>query len=159
MALETAIIETLHHYLNRAAHLLEIVARRTDAEALLAGRLAPDALEVGLNIAIAQGFAARALCLPAGRPVPQTPEPCTLSSLTAFRADVEAAIAGLGWEDLASPVTHVAGEATLTQSREDYVVRYALPNMIFHLSMAYAALRGAGVPLGKADFDGMHVYT
>jgi hypothetical protein len=34
----------------------------------------------------------------------------------------------------------------------------ALPNLYFHLVAAYIALRGAGVPLGKADFDGLHAY-
>ena len=33
-----------------------------------------------------------------------------------------------------------------------------MPNFFFHLTMGYAALRAAGVPLGKADFDGFHVY-
>ncbi len=36
----------------------------------------------------------------------------------------------------------------------DYLVQFALPNFYFHLSMAYALLRQAGVPLGKMDFLG-----
>ena len=35
---------------------------------------------------------------------------------------------------------------------EDYLTRFALPNFYFHVSMAYAILRAAGVPLGKPDF-------
>ena len=35
---------------------------------------------------------------------------------------------------------------------EFYLKHWALPNFMFHCSMAYALLRHAGVPLGKADF-------
>ena len=38
------------------------------------------------------------------------------------------------------------------------VFLYGLPNFLFHITMGYAALRGAGVALGKADFDALHSY-
>lgn len=37
---------------------------------------------------------------------------------------------------------------------EDYVVEFALPNMYFHITTAYAILRHNGVDLGKRDFIG-----
>jgi hypothetical protein len=40
----------------------------------------------------------------------------------------------------------------------DFLHLFGLPNFFFHLTMGYAALRAAGVPLGKADFDGFHAY-
>ena len=55
-------------------------------------------------------------------------------------------------------MAHRAGEAALEQGAADYVARFALPNLLFHLAIAYAALRAGGVPLGKADFDGLHRY-
>ncbi|SDO76114.1 DUF1993 domain-containing protein [Phyllobacterium sp. OV277] len=36
---------------------------------------------------------------------------------------------------------------------------YVLPNFYFHLTISYAILRIAGVPLGKQDFEGMPVYV
>jgi hypothetical protein len=39
-------------------------------------------------------------------------------------------------------------------SGHDYLYDFVLPNLHFHTSIAYALLRGAGVPLGKADFLG-----
>ena len=33
-----------------------------------------------------------------------------------------------------------------------YVSDYVLPNLYFHISMAYAILRKLGVPVGKADY-------
>ena len=37
---------------------------------------------------------------------------------------------------------------------EDYLRYYTLPNLFFHCSIAYAILRKAGAPLGKADYLG-----
>lgn len=37
---------------------------------------------------------------------------------------------------------------------QGYLTSFALPNFYFHLSVAYALLRQAGVPLGKRDFLG-----
>lgn len=36
---------------------------------------------------------------------------------------------------------------------------YVLPNFYFHLTISYAILRIAGVPLGKQDFEGTPVYV
>jgi hypothetical protein len=55
-------------------------------------------------------------------------------------------------------IRHKAGFADLEQSGSDFLYLYGLPNFFFHLTMGYAALRAAGVPLGKADFDGFHAY-
>lgn len=35
-----------------------------------------------------------------------------------------------------------------------YLTSFAVPNFYFHVSMAYAILRGLGVPLGKRDYLG-----
>ena len=55
-------------------------------------------------------------------------------------------------------VNHMAGEANLDQEITDYLVSFAIPNLWFHLSMAYAILRARNVAIGKADFDGRHRY-
>lgn len=36
----------------------------------------------------------------------------------------------------------------------DYLTGFAIPNMFFHVTTAYAILRHSGVPLGKADYLG-----
>ena len=41
---------------------------------------------------------------------------------------------------------------------EAYLHEFGLPNLYFHHAMAHVALKQAGVPLGKADFDGKHDY-
>ena len=40
----------------------------------------------------------------------------------------------------------------------DFVMRYVIPNLYFHLSMIHALLRHQGVPVGKADFEGPPSY-
>ncbi len=36
----------------------------------------------------------------------------------------------------------------------DYLTGFAIPNLFFHMTTAYAILRHSGVPIGKADFLG-----
>lgn len=55
-------------------------------------------------------------------------------------------------------VRHTAGEAELEQDAATFVTLFALPNFFFHLGMAFAILRHGGAVIGKADFDGQHVY-
>lgn len=37
---------------------------------------------------------------------------------------------------------------------DDYLISHAVPNFFFHVTTAYALLRGCGVALGKADYLG-----
>jgi hypothetical protein len=48
----------------------------------------------------------------------------------------------------------IGPEATLTLNGEDYVLKFLLPNIYFHLTTTYNILRSAGVELGKRDFMG-----
>jgi hypothetical protein len=43
---------------------------------------------------------------------------------------------------------------TLEFVGSDYVGKFVLPNVYFHITTAYAILRGRGVPLGKPDYLG-----
>lgn len=40
------------------------------------------------------------------------------------------------------------------QYGKDYLIDYALPNFLFHVTVAYSILRKEGVTLGKSDFIG-----
>jgi hypothetical protein len=42
--------------------------------------------------------------------------------------------------------------ATRTLRGEDYLKNWALPNMFFHITTAYAILRHNGVAVGKTEF-------
>ena len=43
---------------------------------------------------------------------------------------------------------------TLEFNGADYVGRFVLPNVYFHITTAYGILRNKGVPLGKSDYLG-----
>ncbi|MDX3900618.1 MAG: DUF1993 domain-containing protein [Sphingobium sp.] len=43
---------------------------------------------------------------------------------------------------------------SLTFAARAYVLDFVLPNVFFHVTMAYALLRQAGAPLGKLDYLG-----
>jgi hypothetical protein len=45
-----------------------------------------------------------------------------------------------------------SGDTQRRMSGRDYLLTFSLPNLYFHLSMAYAILRHNGVPLVKDDF-------
>jgi len=155
---EAALVCSVEHYLDQAKHLLERLEREPEAEALMAIQLAPDSFDTGFHLAVAIQFAARALCLPAGAAVPDIEEPYSLKSLRRLHMAVSNSIANAPAPDWSVQVRHLAGEARIEQATTDYIARFALPNMLFHLTMAYAGLRHGGVRLGKADFDGLHAY-
>ena len=46
-----------------------------------------------------------------------------------------------------------------TMTGRDYLLEHVVPNFHFHLVTAYALLRQAGVPLGKADYLGQLTMT
>ena len=51
-----------------------------------------------------------------------------------------------------------AGFADLELPGAAFLWEFGLPNVYFHHAMAHVALKQAGLGLGKADFDGLHVY-
>ncbi|MFQ6551217.1 DUF1993 family protein [Aestuariibius insulae] len=153
-----ASIISVRHYLDRIGDILTCLSEEEDTDRLLAIRLAPDMFDTGFNFAVSIQFAARALCPPAGMDIPEIPEVYTCESLATFRIDVHKHIAPITASDLVHPVAHQADDAQLRQDVADYIARFALPNMIFHLSLAYGGLRHGGMTIGKADFDGLHRY-
>ena len=58
----------------------------------------------------------------------------------------------------ARTVREQAGFAVLDLPGEAFVHEFGLPNLYFHQAMAHVALKQAGVPLGKHDYDGKHDY-
>jgi hypothetical protein len=150
-ALYQASVPVFRHYLGQVT---AIVDRLDPGD--LDHRIA-DAFPVGQQFSTAAGFALRIACPLAGRDIPGLP-----GSLGPRLAVARAVLGAMRPGDFdgaeAREITHQAGHAWLTHSAGDFLFRYGLPNFFFHLTMGYAALRQAGVRLGKADFDGQHVY-
>ena len=135
-------------------------ARKFDASNYLGLRLAPDMLPFARQIQIAtdhvKGCTAR---LGGMEPPMWADDEKTLDDL---RARVRKAIdyaqsipaAKLDGSD-ARDVTVPAGpNRTFTFPGEVFAKSFSLPNFFFHVTMAYALLRQAGVELGKMDYLG-----
>jgi hypothetical protein len=146
-----ASVLVFRHYLARVAAMVE----KAGPEALDA-RIA-DAFPAGQQFATAAGFSLRIACPLAGRDVPDLPH-----ALGPRLAVARAMLGAMKPADFAGAesriIRHHAGFAVLEQTGADFLHLYGMPNFFFHLTMGYAALRAAGVPLGKADFDGFHSY-
>lgn len=149
--LYAASVPVFRHYLAR----VQDMAERAGPEAL-AAQIA-DAFPAGQQFATAAGFALRGTCPLAGREMPDLPQ-----GLAPRLAVVRATLGAMRPEEFlgaeAKIIRHSAGFAELEQPGGAFLHLYALPNFFFHVTMGYAALRQAGVPLGKGDFDGFHQY-
>lgn len=139
------------HYIERMEHLCDLAG-----DALYEARIA-DAFPASQQFATAAMFAVRIACPLAGREVPRLE-----GTLPERLADARGILWALDPEEFAGAggrrIRHRAGFAELDQSGNEFLTLYGLPNFFFHLTMGYAALRAAGVQLGKADFDGLHDY-
>ena len=149
--LYSASVPVFRHYLGRAQDMAERAG-----PALMTAQIS-DAFPAAQQFATAAGFALRAACPLAGRDVPDLPR-----ALGPRLAVVRATLGAMKPAEFvgaeARIITHKAGFAELDQTAEQFLYLFGLPNFFFHLTMGYAALRAAGLPLGKEDFDGLHSY-
>jgi hypothetical protein len=133
--------------------------KNIDAGVLLNGRLFPDMFALTRQVQIACDLAARSTARLSGTELPKFEDTeTTIPELTAriakalaFANSVPAAKFA-GSEDLDIAFETRRGE--LRFKGLDYLRDFALPNLYFHITVAYAILRHNGVELGKADFLG-----
>lgn len=98
----------------------------------------------------------------AGERVPEVRAPLDAAGLRERIETTRALLHALDPAAFADAATRVvreqAGFAVLDLPGEVFLHEFGLPNLYFHHAMAHVALKQAGVPLGKADFDGKHDY-
>jgi len=172
----------LLHSLDRTAHLLRIAQRHLSTDgapshsALLAARLAPDMLHLAHQVEVLADGAVGSVALLAGADhaatgkvfnrgedllplLPWRTLDDALDRIATAQREAQALVTSAHW---------VQPDAVLTVRRPGnarqfvaitFAERYAVPNVLFHLSMVYALLRANGVPIGKADFGGPDPYT
>ena len=146
-----ASVPVFRHYLSRISDIVAVAG--PDA---LDARVA-DAFPARQQFCTAAGFALRVTCPLAGREVPDLPQ--ALGPRLAVARAMLGAMTPAEFEGAETRlIRHQAGFAVLEQTGVEFLHLYGMPNFFFHLTMGYAALRAAGVPLGKADFDGFHAY-
>ena len=134
-------------------------ARKIDPSVLINARLAPDMFPLVRQVQIACDFGKGPMARLSGRENPRFEDVETsfpelkarIARTLEFIASVpESEFAGAEDRD----ITVQAGPQTLQFKGLPYLVGYVLPNLNFHLSMAYAILRHNGVELGKRDYLG-----
>jgi hypothetical protein len=130
-----------------------------DEPTLMEARLAPDMRPFPDQVRMAAFSARSCIARLTDQPWPKTDD--TEAGLAELKATVALSIAFIEGVE----ATAFAGGETrrielrfpgieLSFEGAGYLTSFALPNFYFHLSMAYALLRQAGVPLGKRDFLG-----
>jgi hypothetical protein len=149
-------LSNLDHMLVKAQEFVEV--KKCDPAALTQFRLAPDMLPFSRQILIACDAAKNAVARLTGVAAPKfddvettLPElrariQKTLDYLNAVPSD---ALDGTETKEITFPV---GKEATRTMLGEAYLKHWALPNVFFHVTTAYAILRHNGVALGKVDY-------
>jgi uncharacterized protein len=149
-------LSNLLHCLNKAE--ANAVARKFDPNVFVTMRLAPDMLPFASQIRIACDAAKNGTARLAGIEAPRFEDnETTFAELKAritrtldWLATVPAAsIDGREDADITFPVGR---DKTRTMKGEAYLKHWALPNLFFHVTTAYALLRHGGVDLGKADY-------
>jgi len=134
-------------------------ARKFDPNVLLGCRLAPDMFPLLRQVQIACDFCKGPLARLAGIENPKFDDvETTIPELKARIARTLEFVKSLPESSLAGAedrdITIQAGSQTLEFKGLPYLIGFALPNMYFHVSMAYAILRHNGVDIGKRDFIG-----
>jgi len=151
------ILSNLSWVLDRAAK--NAATRKIEPSVFLNARLAPDMLPLTRQIQIAGDIAKNCVSrLAAVEPPRFEDTETTIEQLRARLAKTidylkslpPAAFEGAETRDIKVP----AGERTLEFKGLAFLETWAIPNVFFHVTAAYAILRHNGVDLGKKDFIG-----
>ncbi len=128
-------------------------------QGIVQSRLAPDMFPFSRQVQIASDVAKGCAARLSGVEPPKYED--NESTFAELRARLQKTIDFIEGVDAAKvdaaaggTVTFKTGGRDLTMKSVDYVNDYVFPNVYFHLTMVYALVRQAGVPVGKMDFLG-----
>ena len=163
ISMSSASLPVFHTALTNLSHLLakgqaHAQAKKFDSVVLAQYRLAPDMLPFTRQVLIACDAAKLCVARLSGLEAPKfddtettldelvVPIPKTLDWLKTVPAS---ALDGTEQKSITFPV---GKDKTRTMTGEDYLKHWAIPNVFFHVTTAYAILRHNGVDVGKSDF-------
>ena len=144
---------------NLSALMDKALAQGFDEATLMQARLAPDMRPFPAQIQLASDSAKGAVARLTGTDNPSMPD--TETSFAELKARIDATLAFIrsvpagayvGGEDRDVTLKFPGGEQHFKGGA--YLTGFALPNFFFHVAMAYALLRAAGVQIGKRDYLG-----
>ena len=152
----TTMLGNLSHFLDKAQAFVD--TKKLDATALTQYRMAPDMLPFTRQIQIACDAAKNGVARISGVEAPKFED--NEATIAELKARIEKTIAYVksvpadkldGTES--KEITFPSGrDTTRTMPCEAYLKHMMLPNLFFHVTMAYAILRHNGVDLGKKDY-------
>jgi len=154
----TTMLGNLAKWLDRAeAYAAE---KKFDPVVLLGTRLAPDMLPFTRQVQIACDGAKFCVARLAGIESPRFEDnEATIAELKTRIAKTLAFVASVTPAQIdgteARDITIPRREGNTVMKGEPYLKHFALPNLFFHVTTAYALLRHNGVPLGKGDYLGL----
>jgi uncharacterized protein len=133
--------------------------RKFDVNNLFNARLAPDMLPFAAQIRIACDTAKGAAALLSGKEPPRHEDnETTFEQLRARIGKCLSFLDTVSEADFAKTKADAVIKFSTAAGRElhanDYLIARQIPNFYFHVSMAYALLRQAGVGVGKQDYLG-----
>ena len=142
--------------------LAHATARKFDPSVLLSARLSPDMFPLSRQVQIACDSAKNSVARVAALEPPRFEDnEKTIEELRARIARTIEYIKGVpttafeGAEDRDIRVP-VGPDKFLDFKGIDFIQRWAIPNVFFHITTTYALLRHNGVEVGKRDFLGAH---
>jgi len=120
-------------------------------------RLAPDMYPFTRQVQLASDFAKGGAARLAG--VEAAAMPDTETTFPQLKRRIDATVAFLDTitkeqvdKRHAATIEQPLPGRTMTFTAPDFLMQFSLANFLFHVTTAYALLRGQGVPLGKIDF-------
>ncbi len=130
-----------------------------DPQTILSGRLIDDMLPMSRQVQIACDHAKGIVARLSGKENPKFEDTeTTVAELEARIAKTLEFVKSFNPSEIDGqeerPITIKLPNSEMTLPGQTYLVNYALPNLYFHASMAYAIARKNGVPLGKGNFMG-----
>lgn len=152
----TQSLKALEVWLDKAEKFA--AAKGFDVGILLHGRLAPDMKDFIYQIQSACDYIKAAAAWLSGQRPPKHED--NEKSLEEVRARIRKTIEFVDsvreerYEGAADRVVSLSWVSGKIIRGEDYLLQMTIPNVYFHLSMAYAILRNNGVDIGKMDFLG-----
>ncbi|MFM7085327.1 MAG: DUF1993 family protein [Hyphomicrobium sp.] len=163
ITMSSASLPVFIRFLGNLRHILikaqaDVSARGYDEQALVQFRLAPDMLPFKTQICIACDAAKLCAARISGLDAPKYEN--SENTLSELIVRIDKTIAWLNMVPAKAMDGQESKEITFpvgkdrkhTMLAEEYLKTWALPNMFFHITTAYAILRHNGVVLGKSDY-------
>ncbi|HVW71138.1 MAG TPA: DUF1993 domain-containing protein [Steroidobacteraceae bacterium] len=165
ITVQAVTVDLFAHSLGCLSDLLEkgqasATARKFDPGVLMSARLAPDMFPLSRQVQIACDLAKNSVARLAGLEPPRYEDnEKTFEELRAriartidyLKGIPPSSFAGAEDRDIRVPA---GPDRFLDFKGLDFVQRWAIPNVFFHITTAYAILRHNGVEIGKRDFLG-----